>query len=288
MKWGESAGKQSRWHSEQNSQSSLFVLLLRGSLAAAFLFFSLSSIGLKCAKVRMNPLKFTWSSLKNKYINELLHWTLHCQVSSTFKPCKIYFPRHTWKSQTKWNGYDLICIYLPSCVRSQNTTTSEKKRQTHRTIAFKRMTGRKDWSFRLTGRHTGQMIQVCGGCYSNLPSKKFTSQKRHIGGEQLTPQGRRHWWFCLPEDWWPTRGSSGNLLGCRRTNGKKAKKKTKQFLILMKMELRINSFVFCSRSIGRHFSVVATNRHRESDLGRKECDLTLWLKATKQDWQCYM
>lgn len=49
---------------ERHSQSSLFVLLLRGSLAAAFLFFSLSSIGLKWAKVRMNPLKFTWSSLK--------------------------------------------------------------------------------------------------------------------------------------------------------------------------------------------------------------------------------
>lgn len=46
-----------------DSQSSLFVLLLSGSLAA-FLLFSLSSIGLKWAKVRMKPRKFTWSSLK--------------------------------------------------------------------------------------------------------------------------------------------------------------------------------------------------------------------------------
>lgn len=46
-----------------HSQSSLLVLLLSGSLTAAFLFFSLSSIGLKWAKVRMKPLKFTWSSL---------------------------------------------------------------------------------------------------------------------------------------------------------------------------------------------------------------------------------
>lgn len=49
-----------------HSQSSLFVLLLSGSLAAAFLFFSLSSMGLKWAKVRMKPLKFTWSSLKTR------------------------------------------------------------------------------------------------------------------------------------------------------------------------------------------------------------------------------
>lgn len=58
-----------------HSQSSLFVLLLRGSLAEAFLFFSLSSIGLKWAKVRMKPLKFTWSSLKKGERRPWLHWT---------------------------------------------------------------------------------------------------------------------------------------------------------------------------------------------------------------------
>ena len=57
-----------------HSQSSLFVLLLSGSLTG--LFFSLSSIGRKWAKVRMKPRKFTWSSLNNRH-NKDVTWIRH-------------------------------------------------------------------------------------------------------------------------------------------------------------------------------------------------------------------
>lgn len=87
MTWVRSSTQTSPGDTAVHSQRSLFVLLLRGSLAAAFLFFSLSSIGLKWAKVRINPLKLTWSSLKTKQRKTLvrkknkpkrkLHFFLH-------------------------------------------------------------------------------------------------------------------------------------------------------------------------------------------------------------------
>lgn len=97
---------------ERHSHSSLFVLLLRGSLAAAFLFFSLSSIGLKWAKVRMNPLKFTWSSLKAKQSMapiKSMHWTPGSQKKwkkpnlfpNTFKNCQMFPRANTIKAKQR-------------------------------------------------------------------------------------------------------------------------------------------------------------------------------------------
>lgn len=108
---------------------------------------------------------------------------------------------------------------------------------------------------------------------------------------QLTPQGRRRWWSCLPADWWPALGSSGNLLGCRQ---KKNSFKISQHLTSYQIKYwfwRSSRFVrtyqyisgttsrMTPGSVERSFTVVATIQLSESHLGEDG----VWLKAVKPE-----
>lgn len=99
--WSEWCG--GRAGAELNLQSSLLLLLLRGSEASRCLFFSLSSTGRKWASVRMNPRKFTWSSLRGKQNNGCQRLSITNTRSKNINACDSFHCRH--KQWFVWRIY---------------------------------------------------------------------------------------------------------------------------------------------------------------------------------------